>query len=69
MNYRDTWINMDGKIVKSEHMPDDGDRWLANVNLRRVHGANYTPYTGTGSWVREANRRLADDAQSNFAKR
>lgn len=59
----------DGKnVVVAAECP--GEYWYPVVSLRRVSGSNYTPYQkGSASWLKAANRALANHAQSNFERR
>lgn len=59
----------DGKeTVKSESRPSHDHHPV--INLRRISGANWRPYTtGSDEWKRAANRSLASIAQSNFETR
>lgn len=62
-----------GNIVVSEDRPIDNSEkqewYIPVISLKRVHGSRYTPYVaGSKAWRDAANKALANEAQSNFAK-
>lgn len=65
-NGMNVWVNAEtGQKVKSESRPD-GEYWFAAYPESRVRGDKYTPYHGTGEWIRAANAEMKAAAQYNF---